>query len=77
MKDNFKLAKEVLREQGITNEIIAVNGCMYGKDANPLKNKRRIKGGGYLMKNQTKFITNMLVKIFGTLFLVTIIFIKK
>lgn len=54
MKDNFKLAKEVLRKQGITNEIIAVNGCMYGRDANPLKDKRIIKGGGIVDEEPEK-----------------------
>lgn len=38
MKNNFKKAKILLREQGVTSEIIAVNGCMYGRDSNPLKN---------------------------------------
>lgn len=37
MKDNFKKARMILRERGITQEIVAVNGCMYGKDKNPLK----------------------------------------
>ncbi|MBD6619664.1 DNA methylase [Komarekiella sp. 'clone 1'] len=37
MKENFKKAKQTLRQQGVTDEIIAVNGCMYGKDRNPLK----------------------------------------
>jgi site-specific DNA-methyltransferase (cytosine-N4-specific) len=37
MRDNFKLAKEILRGRGITNEIIAVNGCIYGKDRVPHK----------------------------------------
>lgn len=37
MRDNFKLAKKILRERGVTNEIIAVNGCMYGKDSKPFK----------------------------------------
>lgn len=37
MKDNFKKAKIKLREQGKACEIIAVNGCIYGKDKNPLK----------------------------------------
>lgn len=38
MKANFKKAREELRLQGIKEEIIAVNGCIYGKDPNPLKN---------------------------------------
>ncbi|VXD21931.1 DNA methylase N-4/N-6 domain protein [Planktothrix serta PCC 8927] len=37
MKDNFKKAKARLRDQGKTCDIIAVNGCIYGKDKNPLK----------------------------------------
>lgn len=37
MRDNFKLAKELLRERGVTDEIIAVNGCIYGRDRVPLK----------------------------------------
>jgi hypothetical protein len=46
MKNNFKAARAHLRASGITNEIVAVNGCIYGKDRNPLKNKKRIKGAG-------------------------------
>ncbi|WP_427158609.1 PmeII family type II restriction endonuclease [Aliinostoc sp. HNIBRCY26] len=37
MKDNFKKARQSLRNQGITSNIIAVNGCMYGKDSSPFK----------------------------------------
>jgi hypothetical protein len=38
MKDNFKAAKKDLRKKpGIPKKIIAVNGCIYGKDKNPLK----------------------------------------
>jgi site-specific DNA-methyltransferase (cytosine-N4-specific) len=37
MKDAFKIAKEKLRERGVTGEIRAINGCIYGKDKNPLK----------------------------------------
>lgn len=37
MKANFKRAKEALREEGRTLPIVAVNGCMYGKDRSPLK----------------------------------------
>jgi Type II restriction endonuclease EcoO109I len=46
MKNNFKAAREALRERGITKEIVAVNGCIYGKDRNPLKNKKKLKGEG-------------------------------
>lgn len=37
MKDNFKLARISLRAAGVEEEILAVNGCIYGKDRNPLK----------------------------------------
>lgn len=37
MRDNFKVAREILRGRGITNEIVAVNGCIYGKDNVPFK----------------------------------------
>lgn len=37
MKSNFKIAKQKLRAKGITLPIVAVNGCMYGKDRNPHK----------------------------------------
>lgn len=37
MRDNFKLAKELLRQRGVKREIVAVNGCIYGKDRVPLK----------------------------------------
>lgn len=37
IKNNFKVAREELRVEGVKSEIIAVNGCIYGKDARPLK----------------------------------------
>lgn len=37
MRSNFIKAKEHLREAGMTRKIVAVNGCIYGKDANPMK----------------------------------------
>jgi hypothetical protein len=37
MKDNFKAARNFLRERGETREIVAVNGCIYGKDGKPFK----------------------------------------
>ncbi len=37
MRDNFKTARLLLRERGITHNIVAVNGCIYGKDRVPLK----------------------------------------
>ncbi len=37
MRDNFKATRITLREHGVTNEIKAVNGCMYGTESRPLK----------------------------------------
>jgi hypothetical protein len=37
MRSSLKIAKEMLRQNGITDEIVAVNGCIYGKDRNPFK----------------------------------------
>jgi site-specific DNA-methyltransferase (cytosine-N4-specific) len=37
MRDNFKMARELLRKRGVTKEIVAVNGCIYGKDNVPFK----------------------------------------
>lgn len=46
MKNNFKLAKEKLRREGVIKEVVAVNGCIYGRDGRPLKDKLvvRVKG---------------------------------
>jgi hypothetical protein len=38
MRNNFKIAKQNLRQKGIISEIIAVNGCMYGRETVQLKN---------------------------------------
>ncbi len=37
MKNNFKAARQSLREDGIEQEVVAVNGCIYGRNSNPLK----------------------------------------
>jgi hypothetical protein len=37
MKDNFKATRQQLRAEGMVCEIVAVNGCIYGRDAKPLK----------------------------------------
>jgi site-specific DNA-methyltransferase (cytosine-N4-specific) len=37
MRDNFKDAKKLIRGRGVLCEIIAVNGCIYGKDRVPFK----------------------------------------
>lgn len=36
MRDNFKAAKQLLRARGVA-EVVAVNGCIYGKDGRPFK----------------------------------------
>lgn len=36
MRDNFKVARLLLRERG-HDEVVAVNGCIYGKDRHPFK----------------------------------------
>ena len=46
MKNNFKAARIALRAEGVKDKIIAVNGCIYGKDNNPLKDKRRTRVEG-------------------------------
>lgn len=51
MRDNFKVARRTLAERGVSGEIIAVNGCMYGKDRKPFKtnadpDKQYYKYGG-------------------------------
>jgi len=37
MKNNFKAARLALRGEGVATEIIAVNGCIYGRDNSPMK----------------------------------------
>ena len=49
MKDNFKAARIALSEAGIAKEIVAVNGCIYGKEANPLRDKKRKRVSGKLV----------------------------
>jgi site-specific DNA-methyltransferase (cytosine-N4-specific) len=49
MRDNFIKARQTLRDGGEEREIIAVNGCIYGKDGNPLKNKKRVNISGKMV----------------------------
>ena len=37
MKSNFRKARKILSKKGIIKEIVAVNGCIYGKDSSPFK----------------------------------------
>ena len=54
LKNSFKATKELLRKRGVTKEIVAVNGCMYGKDNQPLKNKVRLTGTGLVNEDPDK-----------------------
>ncbi len=39
MTNNFKANRTILRKKGIVSEIVAVNGCIYGRDRVPFKNR--------------------------------------
>jgi ATP-dependent protease HslVU (ClpYQ) peptidase subunit len=60
MKSNFKIAKQNLRQKGVTSEIIAVNGCMYGRETMHLKNNIDIEKVYYKYAGQDfwYFISN-------------------
>lgn len=61
MKDNFKAARRYLQgERGITSEIIAVNGCIYGKDSKPFKQDADPEKNYYKLAGQDfwNFISN-------------------
>ena len=47
MRTNFKAAKKILRKEGETNKVVAVNGCMYGKDNKPHKVNKRDEEKSY------------------------------
>lgn len=47
MKANFKVAKKILKKEGVKTKIIAVNGCIYGKDNKPNKIDREDKEKSY------------------------------
>lgn len=40
MMHNFKKARKILIENGIKREIVAINGCIYGKDNKPFKEQK-------------------------------------
>ena len=37
MRNNFKKARELFKQEGYSGKVVCVNGCMYGKDKNPYK----------------------------------------
>lgn len=47
MKTNFKAARKILKSEGNKTKIIAVNGCIYGKDNKPHKVNVRDKDKSY------------------------------
>lgn len=53
MRDNFKKAKVTLRSEGTKGRVIAVNGCVYGKDGRPYKKNRDPKKSYYKYCGQT------------------------
>ncbi|MDP2637605.1 MAG: PmeII family type II restriction endonuclease [Candidatus Levybacteria bacterium] len=47
MKANFKAAKKILKSEGNRLKIVAVNGCIYGKDNKPHKVDKKDKEKSY------------------------------
>jgi len=47
IKTNFKAARKILRSEGEKLKIVAVNGCMYGKDNKPHKVNKKDIGKSY------------------------------
>lgn len=63
MKDNFREASRVLRQGNRTMNIIAVNGCCYGRDSSPDKGDyRKICGQEFweLISNDREFYTRII-----------------
>ena len=55
MRKNFKKAREILKNESERREIIAVNGCMYGRDNAPLKKHKKDSELNYLKLCGQKF----------------------
>lgn len=51
MKSNFKTARAILKKKGIKN-IVAINGCVYGKDSNPFKENKDVEQNYYKVCGQ-------------------------
>lgn len=47
MKANFKVARKILKDEGNETKIVAVNGCIYGKDSKPYKIDKRDREKNY------------------------------
>jgi len=52
MKSNFKMAKRILKKNGVIKEIVAVNGCIYGTDKKPFKEDSDSEQNYYKMCGQ-------------------------
>jgi len=55
MRKNFKKAKAILKNEGEKGQIIAVNGCMYGKDNVAFKKHKKDNGLNYYKLCGQKF----------------------
>ena len=47
LKNNFRKARAVLQKDGVGHKVIAVNGCIYGKEHNPYKIDRGDRSKNY------------------------------
>lgn len=73
LKNNFKKAKNILLREGNKNNIVAVNGCIYGKDKKPYKVNKADSSKSYyklcgqdfweLITGDTKFYQRIVVPI--------------
>lgn len=55
MRKNFKKAKSILKNEGEKGQIVAVNGCMYGKDNVDFKKHKKDNGLNYYKLCGQKF----------------------
>lgn len=73
MKTNFKAARKILKSEGERLRIIAVNGCIYGKDSKPHKVDKKDQEKSYyklcgqefweLISGDSKFYQQIIVPI--------------
>lgn len=47
LKNNFRKARAILQKDGVKSKIVAVNGCIYGKEKNPHKVDRGDRSKNY------------------------------
>jgi site-specific DNA-methyltransferase (cytosine-N4-specific) len=60
MRDNFKANRGILKQRGVSAPIVAVNGCIYGKDRVPFKENADPEKAYYKYAGQAfwEFISN-------------------